>query len=148
MIHINSIHSQFLLPSPLKPKYITPPNKTVRCVCADSTSLADIYYKLEWKYTSLCFIINNLLLPNYITFVYACAEWIFYFSRLYKYFTCNLNILKQTKVQFYDTQMFPIFFKLLHEEENKTFIIFLKLILEYNNVLIIANHYFEIKFFL
>ena len=47
MIHIHSI------PSPLKPKYITPPYETVTCVCADLTSLADIYYKLEWKYTSL-----------------------------------------------------------------------------------------------
>ena len=37
------IHS---IPSPLKPKYITPKNETETCVCADLTSLADIYYKL------------------------------------------------------------------------------------------------------
>ena len=54
MIHIHSIPCQFLLHSPLMPKYITPPNETVTCVCADLTSLADVYYKLEWKYTSLC----------------------------------------------------------------------------------------------
>ena len=47
MIHIHSIPSHFLLPSPLKPKYITPQNETVTCVSADFTSLADIYYKLN-----------------------------------------------------------------------------------------------------
>ena len=87
MIHIHTIPSQFLLPSPFKPKYITPPNETVTCVCADLTTLADIYHKLEWKYTSFVQILINLLLFNYIIFVYACAEWLFHFSRLYKYFT-------------------------------------------------------------
>ena len=33
MINIYSIPSQFLLPSPLKPKYIITPNKTLMCVC-------------------------------------------------------------------------------------------------------------------
>ena len=49
IIHIHPIPSQFLLPSPLKLKYITPPYETVTCVCADLTSLSDMYYKLEWK---------------------------------------------------------------------------------------------------
>ena len=61
MIHIHS------KPSALKPKYITPLNETVTCVCADLISIADIYYKLEWRYTSLC-------LNNNIIFVYACDE--------------------------------------------------------------------------
>ena len=75
MIHIYSIPSQFHLASPLKPKYITIPNETVTCVCADLKSLADIYYKLEIHITHLCVqIIINLLLPNYIIFVYACAK--------------------------------------------------------------------------
>ena len=44
-------------------KYITPPNKTVAgvcSVCADLTTLADIYYKLECKYT-LCLKTNQSL---------------------------------------------------------------------------------------
>ena len=53
MIHIHSIPSQFLLSSPLNPKYITPPNETVTCVCADLTSLADIYINWNWN-THLC----------------------------------------------------------------------------------------------
>ena len=45
----------------------------------------------------LCvWIIINILLPNYIIFGYACAEWIFHFSWLYKYFACNINILDLT----------------------------------------------------
>ena len=65
MIHIHSIPSQFLLPSPLKPKYITPPNETVTCVCADLTTL---YGK-----TLLCvWIVINLF---YLTtlYLYMCA---------------------------------------------------------------------------
>ena len=46
MIHIYSIPSQSLLPSPLKLKCITSPNEklnvSVYCVCADLTSLAYI----------------------------------------------------------------------------------------------------------
>ena len=43
MIHIHPIPSQFRLPSLLQPKYVTPPNETVTCVCADFTSLADTH---------------------------------------------------------------------------------------------------------
>ena len=43
MIYIYSIPSQFLLPCPLKPKYITPPKETLMCVCADLISLYIIY---------------------------------------------------------------------------------------------------------
>ena len=38
----------FFKPSPLKPKYITPPNETVTCVCADLTSLT-----INWKGNTL-----------------------------------------------------------------------------------------------
>ena len=54
MIYIYSIHSQFLRPSPLKPKYITSPNKTLTCVCADLTSLAYIISTKKSKYISFC----------------------------------------------------------------------------------------------
>ena len=47
MIHIHS------KPSALKPKYITPLNETVTCVCAHLPSLADIHYKLERKFLCL-----------------------------------------------------------------------------------------------
>ena len=43
MIFISSIPSPSLLPSPLKPKYITSPNETLTCVRADLTSLAYVY---------------------------------------------------------------------------------------------------------
>ena len=74
MIHIHSIPSQFLLPSPFKPKYITPPNETVMYVCADLTTLADIYYKLEWKYTSLC-LNNNQSLITELCYICICVRW-------------------------------------------------------------------------
>ena len=50
MIHIYSIPSQPLLPSPLSPKGFTSPKETlnmsVYCVCADFSSLAYICYEL------------------------------------------------------------------------------------------------------
>ena len=66
MIYIYSIPSQFL--QPYKIHYIAKQNINV-CVCADLTSLV------------------HILLPNYIIFVHACAEFLFHFSRLYKYYT-------------------------------------------------------------
>ncbi len=48
MIYIHTIPSHFLLPSALKPKYITPPNEKLMSVCADLTTQANIYYKLVW----------------------------------------------------------------------------------------------------
>ena len=35
----------------------------------------------------------------YIVFVYVCAEWIFNFSWLYKYFICNLNMLPEKSIR-------------------------------------------------
>ena len=67
MIYIYSIPSKFILPSPLKAKYITSPNETLMCVCADLTSLTYTYYKLKRGNRFLCVqIVTNLLLPNYI----------------------------------------------------------------------------------
>ena len=43
-------------------KRLHPQTKHNVCVCADLTSLADIYYKLEWKYTSLCLDNNSSLI--------------------------------------------------------------------------------------
>ena len=72
LIYIYSKPSQFLLPSPLRPKYITSPNDHLTCVCivcAYLTSLLYIWYKLK----------NG-------------NKFLFYFSQLYKYYTFNLHL--------------------------------------------------------
>ena len=56
MILIHSILSRFLLPFPLKPKYITPPNETVTCVCVCRFDITCKYtYTINWNgNTHLC----------------------------------------------------------------------------------------------
>ena len=82
MIHIHSMPSQFLLPSPLKQKYIKPPNEAVMYVCVQIWHHLQIY-TINWNGNT-----------QYTYYICICVRWMnLHFSWLYKYFTCNLNIL-------------------------------------------------------
>ena len=97
MIHIYSIPSQSLLPSPLKLKTLHPQMKHLMCACADFTSLAYkcMVYTIEWKNISLSLICDYSLITYLHIFVYDRAEFLFHFSLLYTYYLYTF-ILTQT----------------------------------------------------